>query len=204
MKGHKAVPGITLDWDKVDVSGFPFRLDVDVSTISASMAPGAHGPFGWSSRKIRAACPNLWPPPRHLRSGRPADAAWTDAAGAAHSVTFLPGSLHASTIAGCKGLSRVDLDMVGMSGEGHRRLPISSSTCGAISPRWRRRLDLMVKADDGGRPHSRCQVYVALEPCGRRWRRCSQGETSWPEACANWRAEGGHGPAFPRWSRRRA
>ena len=42
LKGHEAIPGVTLDWSKVTVSGFPFRLDAVFDGFSAR-GQGAHG-----------------------------------------------------------------------------------------------------------------------------------------------------------------
>ena len=38
LKGHQAMPGIALDWDKVDVGGFPFRIDADFVNLRISGA----------------------------------------------------------------------------------------------------------------------------------------------------------------------
>ena len=51
IKGHEAIPGVTLDWDKVEVGGFPFRIDADFTNFRAQGA-GARGPFAWKTDKF--------------------------------------------------------------------------------------------------------------------------------------------------------
>src|SRR5665213_354287 len=51
MKGHEAVPGVTLDWANLTISGFPFRLDVMFDGLSVKGA-GPHGPFAWKGDKF--------------------------------------------------------------------------------------------------------------------------------------------------------
>jgi len=38
LKGHEAIPGVTLDWDKVEIGGFPFRIDADFTNFRAAGA----------------------------------------------------------------------------------------------------------------------------------------------------------------------
>src|SRR5262245_33092757 len=51
LKGHEALPGVTLDWARADVSGFPFRIDVVFQGLSAH-GQGARGPFRWDSERF--------------------------------------------------------------------------------------------------------------------------------------------------------
>src|SRR3954469_10244596 len=51
LKGHAAVPGIRLDWDSVEVSGFPFRLDAGFKKFQV-LGDGAHGNFSWKADKL--------------------------------------------------------------------------------------------------------------------------------------------------------
>src|SRR5215475_5088032 len=51
LKGKQAVPGITLDWDSVEVGGFPFRLDANFTNFRAQ-GVAAHGPFTWTAEKF--------------------------------------------------------------------------------------------------------------------------------------------------------
>jgi hypothetical protein len=115
---------------------------------------------------------------------------WTDAAGAAHRESFIPASLRASSVLDDKGLSRADLDIVGMGAK--------DFTIGRFQFHMRRDpdgadLDLMLKADalktqEG--PRKLVQVYVTLNRAGSLTS-LLKGETSWPDADANWRAHGG-------------
>jgi hypothetical protein len=185
LKGRQAVPGVVLDWDRVTVGGFPFRLDADFSNFRVNGA-GAHGPFGWSAEKFALHALTYGPAKTVYEAAGRQHAAWTDAAGAAHSASFLPGSLHASSIQDDKGLSRADLDIEGMSAKdftiGHFQFHMRRDPDGAD-------LDLMLKADAAG-ARKQVQVYATLSRAGALTS-LLKGEGTWPEACANWRAEGG-------------
>lgn len=185
LKGRQAVPGVVLDWDQVTVGGFPFRLDADFSNFRVN-GVGAHGPFGWSAEKFALHALTYGPAKTVYEAAGRQHAAWTDAAGAAHSASFLSGSLHASSIQDDKGLSRADLDIVGMSAKdftiGHFQFHMRRDPDGAD-------LDLMLKADAAG-ARKVVQVYATLSRAGALTS-LLKGEGTWPEASANWRAEGG-------------
>ncbi len=176
---------MTLDWDAVTVGGFPFRLDADFIEFPRQWR-GRAWAVRLERRKIRAACPTYGRAKTVYEAAGRQHAAWTDAAGAAHSVSFLPGSLRASSILDDKGLSRADLDIVGMGAK--------DFTIGRFQFHMRRDpdgadLDLMVKADAAG-ARKQVQVYVTLSRAASLTS-LLKGETSWPDAGANWRAEGG-------------
>ena len=61
LKGHEAIPGVTLDWDKVEVGGFPFRIDADFTNFRARRRRSAR-PLCLEKRKVRPSCADLWPP----------------------------------------------------------------------------------------------------------------------------------------------
>ncbi|HEY1876762.1 MAG TPA: DUF2125 domain-containing protein [Rhizomicrobium sp.] len=185
LKGREAVAGITLDWDKVDVGGFPFRLDAKFSNFRVHGA-AAHGPFAWSAEKFALHTLTYGPAKAVYEAAGRQQAAWTDAAGAAHDASFLPGSLRASSILDGKGLSRADLDIIGMSGKdiaiGHFQFHMRRDPDGAD-------LDLMLKADAVG-AQNQVQVYATLSRASLL-APLLKGQASWPQACANWRAQGG-------------
>jgi hypothetical protein len=110
IKGHEAIPGVTLDWDTVEVGGFPFRIDAAFTNFRAEGA-GARGPFAWKSEKF--ALHALTYGRRQViyeAAGRQAlRFALTD--GVSSSLSFQVGSLRASRINTARGLARFDFDM---------------------------------------------------------------------------------------------
>lgn len=146
LKGHEAVPGIVLDWDKVDVGGFPFRLDADFSNFRLHGA-GAHGPFGWRAEKFALHALTYGQARTVYEAAGRQQANWTDADATAHSESFLAGTLRASSIIDAKGLARADLDLVdlraGNSTIGHLQFHMRRDPNGAD-------LDLMLRADAAG------------------------------------------------------
>jgi hypothetical protein len=185
LKGRAAVPGIMLDWDKVEVGGFPFRLDADFTNLRIHGA-GAHGPLSWSTEKFALHTLSYAPAKAVYEAAGQQTASWTDAGGAAHDASFLPGSLRASSILDDKGVSRADLDIVGMGAKdfaiGHFQFHMRRDPDGAD-------LDLMLKADAAG-SHKDVQVYASLSHA-RSLAPLLKGQASWPQAVANWRAQGG-------------
>ena len=185
LKGHEAVPGIVLDWDKVDVGGFPFRLDADFSNFRVHGA-GAHGPFGWRAEKFALHTLSYDRAKAVYEAAGQQQASWTDAGGTAHDTSFLPGSLRASTILDDRGLARADLDLLDMSGKdfaiGHFQFHMRRDPNGAD-------LDLMLRADAAG-ARKAVQVYATLGH-GYALAQLLKGEHSWPDASADWRAKGG-------------
>jgi hypothetical protein len=185
LKGHQAVPGVTLDWDQVSVGGFPFRLDADFSNLHISGA-GAHGPFSWSAEKFALHALTYGRAKTVYEAAGQQHVSWTDGAGAAHTASFLPGSLRASSIRDNRGLTRADLDIIGVGGKdfaiGRFQLHMRRDPDGAD-------LDLMLKADSAG-ARKLVQVYATLNHANALTS-LLRGEKSWPEAAANWRAQGG-------------
>jgi hypothetical protein len=189
LKGREAIPGITLNWDKVEVSGFPFRLDANFQNLHIAGA-GAHGPFSWRSEKFAM---------HGLTYGRSQDVheaagrqqiSWTQPNGEARAASFQSGSMRGSSILGPQGLIRFDLDIAELGGPDFtlirfqfhmRRDPDGNG------------LDLMVRTDGlpvGAKKPVHHQLYITLtkaEPLLPLLR----GEVSWPQAVQRWRAEGG-------------
>jgi hypothetical protein len=189
LKGRETIPGITLDWDKAEVGGFPFRLDATFQNLRIAGA-GAHGPFSWRSEEFAM---------HSLTYGRSQDVyqaagrqqiSWTDSNGGARAAAFQAGSMRGSSILGRQGLMRFDLDIAELGGPDFtltrlqfhmRRDPDGNS------------LDLMVSTDGlpvGTKKPDHRQLYVTLanaEPLLPLLR----GELSWPEAVKHWRAGGG-------------
>jgi hypothetical protein len=189
LKGREAIPGISLDWDKVEVGGFPFRLDANFQNLRVAGA-GAHGPFSWRSEKFAM---------HGLTYGRSQDVyeaagrqqvSWTDTNGEGHAASFQSGSMRGSSILGPQGLMRFDLDIVELVGPDFtltrfqfhmRRDPDGSG------------LDLMVSTDGlpvGTKKPVHRQLYMTLAK-GEPLMPLLRGEIAWPEAVRRWRAGGG-------------
>ena len=189
LKSREAVPGIILNWDKVEVGGFPFRLDASFQSLHIAGA-GAHGPFVWNSEKFAM---------HGLTYGRSQDVyeaagqqqiSWTDTSGQNHATSFLPGSMHGSSILDAQGLRRFDLDIVQIGG--------TDFTLARLQFHMRRdpdgnSLDLMIGTDSfpaGTRKPAHFQLYVTL-PKAEALMPLLRGEVSWPQAVQHWRAGGG-------------
>lgn len=189
LKGHQAVPGITLNWSSVTVGGFPFRIDADFTDLRVT-GQAAHGAFQWRAGKFALHA---------LTYGREKDVyeaagrqhvEWTDASGGHHAADFLPGALRASSIRDARGLIRADLDIVDAGAKGF--------TIGRLGLHMRRDpdgsdLDLMLRADAldvPGTPRRTVQVYATLDKAAALAPLLA-GEKSWPDAVRDWRAQGG-------------
>lgn len=190
LKGREAIPRITLDWDKAEVGGFPFRLDANFQNFRIAGA-GAHGPFSWRSENFAM---------HSLTYGRSQDVyeaagrqqiSWTDSNGETRAASLQAGSMRGSSILGRQGLIRFDLDVAELGGPDFtltrlqfhmRRDPDGNS------------LDLMVSTDGlpvGTKKPDHRQLYITLtnaEPLLPLLR----GEASWPQTVERWRAGGGN------------
>ncbi|HKB96019.1 MAG TPA: DUF2125 domain-containing protein [Rhizomicrobium sp.] len=185
LKGRQVVPGITLDWKAVRIGGFPFRLDADFTNFTIKGA-GAHGPFAWASDKFALHALTYGRIQDVYEAAGQQQLNWTGADGGSHAASFLPGSMRGSSILDAQGLRRFDLDIVDMGGQGF--------TIGRLQLHMRRDpdgsdLDLMLKAD-AVNAHKQVQVYALLSPAGSL-AALLKGEASWPQAAADWRAQGG-------------
>jgi hypothetical protein len=187
LKGHQAIPGVTLDWSSVAVGGFPFRLDADFTNLRVQGA-GAHGPFGWTSGKF--ALHTLTYGRRQIvyeAAGRQT-LSWTAASGNAYSTSFLPGTMRGSTIQDGQGLRRLDLDIVDVGDK--------DFTIGRFQFHMRRGpadLDLMLRTDGLallGLKTGSLQLYATLQQADALMP-LMRGDASWPDAVAKWRSQGG-------------
>jgi len=188
LKGREAVPGITLNWDKAEVGGFPFRLDANFQNLRIAGA-GAYGPFSWHSEKFAV---------HGLTYGRSQDVyeaagkqqvSWTDSNQGGHATSFLSGSMHGSSILDAQGLRRFDLDIVNLAGPDFtidrlqfhmRRDPDGNS------------LDLMVSTDgfqNRTKSAEHLQLYVTL-PKAEALMPLLRGEVAWHTATQRWRSQG--------------
>jgi hypothetical protein len=185
LKGREAMPGIVIGWQSKTLSGFPFRLDAVFTGLSVKGA-GGHGPFEWHSEKFALHALTYEAAKSVFEAAGEQKLAWTGADGAAHSIAFLPGSLHASSVVGHSGLALFDLDMADAAGKDvaaarfqfHMRRDPDG-----------RDLDLMLEAD-GVRGGNDVKVYVTLSDAAA-FLPLLRGEAPWQETAHNWRAQGG-------------
>jgi hypothetical protein len=110
IKGHQAIPGVTLDWDTVEVGGFPFRIDADFTNFRAQGA-GARGPFAWKSEKFALHALTYGRPQVIYEAAGRQELRFALADRVNSSLSFQVGSLRASSINNKDGLARFDLDM---------------------------------------------------------------------------------------------
>ena len=189
LKGHQAVPGITVDWDQVEVGGFPFRMDAAFTNFRVSGA-GAHGPFAWTSEKFALHALTYGRKQIVYEAAGRQDVRWTWSNGKAQHATFLPATMRGSSILDRRGLNRFDLDIVGLGD--------SSFTIGRLQFHMRRDpdgsdLDLMFKTDGlqlAGLKVGDLQLYVTLSRLDALMP-LLRGELSWPDAAQHWREQGG-------------
>jgi hypothetical protein len=112
LNGREAMPGVTLHFASKSVSGFPFNLDVVFKNLRVEVAT-RHGPSSWSSENFALHALTYGREQMIFEAAGRQLLTWTDMQGNAHSLPFDVGELHASAIAGERGLSRFDLDLVG-------------------------------------------------------------------------------------------
>jgi hypothetical protein len=113
MKGREAIPGVTLDWSSVAISGFPFRVDAVFENFSAR-GEGAHGPFRWESGRLALHSLAYGADRKVFEAAGAQRLNWTDAAERPQSLAFQVGSLRASAIRDADGLARFDAEAVGV------------------------------------------------------------------------------------------
>ena len=183
LKGHEAIPGVTLDWASVKVGGFPFRLDADFTNFRIAGA-GAHGPAAWASEKFALHGLSYGRSQNVYEAAGQQRVAWTDANGSGHAASFLPGSMRGSSILDAQGLKRFDLDIIAMAGSAFARFQFHTR-------RGPTGLDVMVKTDtlaNGKVLNSQAYATLSKEETLAPLLR---GEMSWRQADAAWRAQGG-------------
>ncbi len=193
MKGHEAAPGIIIDWRGKTLSGFPFNLDLVLEGVSVKGA-GAHGPFAWESDRFATHSLTYGRAQEVMEAAGQQRLSWMDADGAAHDLSFLPGALHASAVFEGKGLLRFDLDITEADGRGG---PVPF-TARRLQFHLRRdpgqdMLDLVASADNlstGGAVIAKPRVTGSIRP-GAPFLGLLDGEKSWPQASADWRAANG-------------
>jgi len=193
MKGHEAVPGVTLDWSSVSVSGFPFRLDATFDGFSVKGA-GAHGPFAWHTDKFAVHALTYGAQKDVFEAAGNQHLEWTDAAAGAHTLDFLPGSLRASAVRDERGLSRFDVDILELA---RKELAIGRAQFHMRRDPDGKSIDLMAEADLAkgdlgafGREVKTLRLYQTLSQ-GQAFAGLLQGQRQAPESHALWLLAGG-------------
>jgi hypothetical protein len=189
LKGKEAIPGITVDWDTVDVGGFPFRLEAGFTNLHIQGA-AAHGPLAWTSDKFALhALTYGRSQVVYEAAGRQA-LRWTARDGSPHQMSFLPGSMRGSSLVDKNGLARFDLDIVQAGDDdfsvGRFQFHIRRDPDGSD-------LDLMVRTDGlrvEGLKMGNLQFYATLDQV-KALAPLLRGEASWPETVRHWREQGG-------------
>ena len=189
LKGHQAFPGVTVDWDSVEVGGFPFRLDADFAKFRVQGA-GAHGPFAWTSEKFALHALTYGRKQIVYEAAGNQDVRWTWSNGKIQHAAFLPATMRGSSTLDGKGLNRFDLDIVDLGGK--------SFAIGRLQFHMRRDpdgsdLDLMLRTDGLALERVKLgnlQLYVTLTQI-EALMPLLRGEASWPDAAQHWRAQGG-------------
>jgi hypothetical protein len=201
INGHEALPGITVSFATKTVSGFPFNLDI-LFTGFVVEGRGAHGPFRWTSEKFALHRLTYGPDQDIYEAAGNQSLSWTDGAGRAHGVKFLPGVLHASSIGGDRGLLRFDLELVaaGGSDSGGGAFTINAAQLHLRRDPKADAIDLMVKADEVkakediahlfGDHIKSLTLYASLTQ-GAAFSPLLAGSQGWDQASTNWLAKGG-------------
>ncbi len=198
LKGHEAVPGITLDWDKVEVGGFPFRIDADFANFRVS-GSAAHGPFAWKTEKFALHALTYGRQQVIYEAAGRQDLRLSLAEGKSPAVmSFAVGSLRASSINNKGGLARFDLDM---ADAGQPQWTISRFQFHMRRDPDGKNLDLMFQLDGFQLRMHPLGLAIAMKPGNVSFyatldhldavKDLLDGKISWPEAARKWRAEGG-------------
>jgi hypothetical protein len=188
-KGHEAAPGITLNWTKVAVGGFPFRLDADFENFSVAGA-GAHGPFAWTSEGFALHTLTYGRRKTVYEAAGRQHLQWAASDGQIHRADFLPGTLRASSTADARGLARFDLDVVDAVGDGFtaRRLQFHMRR----DPDGKS-LDVMARAEDftgAGEKAPLVEGYFTLTDAAALMP-LLDGKAAWPDTVRAWHDGGG-------------
>ena len=111
---HRAIaPGVTLDFQSKRIAGFPFRLDAVFRNLTLRIAT-PRGPASWSAEGFATHALTYASNQVIYEAGGRQTIRWIDAHGKPQTVSFVPASLHASTIESRGALSRIDIDIVGL------------------------------------------------------------------------------------------
>jgi hypothetical protein len=198
MNGHQAIPGVTVSWTSQTISGFPFRLDVVFSDLQVR-AEAPRGLLIYTSNRFAMHALTYGRPQDIFEAAGPQTLTWSDADGARHRLSFLPGSLRASAIANGKGLARFDLDLVAASGKDTDGAPFTANRTQFHMRRDPKTdaLDLMLSAAEVRAPatpfgdHIQTLELYSRITQGSAFARLLAGQSGWMDAIMAWRHQNG-------------
>jgi hypothetical protein len=188
INGHEAMPGITISYGARSLSGFPFNIDVVFSDF-AIRGRGAHGPFAWHSERFALHRLILGRPQDIYEAAGKQSLSFTSADGGNHRLDFLPGSLRASALLDSKGLARFDLQAIAAAGDSLRAADLQLHLRRDPDQDG---IDLYASGNglSGGALPGHFVVSAELLHAASL-RRLLAGQSSWPDAAAQWKAQGG-------------
>lgn len=112
--GHEIMPGVRFIYASRSMGGFPFRLDSLIDGLSIQLETDA-GPLGWRTQHFAMHMLDYDQSQQIFEADGTQSISWTDDSGSPHVASFVPGTLRASAITSGGGLSRFDMDVVGLN-----------------------------------------------------------------------------------------
>ncbi len=112
LNGHEAMPGVTLRFAAKSIGGFPFNLDAVFQDFRVEIAT-PHGPSSWRAEKFALHALTYGREQMIFEAAGAQMLRWNDLQHRPHAMPFEVGELHASAIEGERGVSRIDLDLIG-------------------------------------------------------------------------------------------
>ena len=113
LNGHEVAPGVTVRFTSKSISGFPFNLDIVFQDFRVEVAT-SHGPSSWRSENFAAHALTYGREQMIFEAAGRQALTWHDASGNAHALPFEIGSLHGSVLEGPRGISRMDIVLLGL------------------------------------------------------------------------------------------
>src|SRR6185436_3134950 len=111
MNGHEAMPGVTVAFKSKTIGGFPFNLDVVFADLRVTVKT-PHGPSTWASEKFALHALTYGREQMLFEAAGRQALSWTELGGRKRGLPFEVGELHASAIAGERGVSRLDVQLL--------------------------------------------------------------------------------------------
>ena len=113
MNGRKIAPGVTFHFAQKRVSGFPFRLDAIFKGIQVQIDT-PHGPSAWHAGDFALHRLTYGTKRTLFEAAGRQSLSWTSENGQHHELSFEAGSMRASASDDDIGLTRFDLDVIGV------------------------------------------------------------------------------------------
>jgi hypothetical protein len=108
LNGHALMPGVTMHFSAKRIGGFPFRLDAVFKDFEIDVAT-PHGPSSWRAEDFALHRLTYGADKTLFEVAGRQVLRWTGEDGQTHALSFIVGSLQASSIEGDDGLDRFDL-----------------------------------------------------------------------------------------------